>query len=104
MNNDKINYAIQIAIKRLETTMIGALARFETSFGHLWGHHKDFEEKLTEKEEYFDNVWQDLRNNILNHGNNQIRGLHTDLQKCLTDKPITKYEYKFNTKIKEDDQ
>jgi hypothetical protein len=65
---------------------------------------KDFEEKLTEKELYFENIWQDLRNNILNHGNNQIRGLHTDLQKHLTDKPITKYHYKFNVKHQEDDQ
>jgi DNA integrity scanning protein DisA with diadenylate cyclase activity len=42
MNNDKINHAIELATKRLETTMIGALARFETSFGYLWGHHKRF--------------------------------------------------------------
>lgn len=104
MNNDQINYAIQLATKRLETTMIGALARFETSFGHLWGHHKDFDEKLSEKELYFDNIWQDLRNNILNHGNNQIRGLHTDLQKHLSNTLPIKYHYKFNTKTKEDDQ
>ena len=93
MNNDQINYAIQLATKRLETTMIGALARFETSFGHLWGHHKDFEEKLSEKELYFDNIWQDLRNNILNHGNNQIRGLHTECCDCAL---VHKGEYRLN--------
>lgn len=88
------NLAIQIAEKRIETTMIGALSRFENIFGYLWGQHKNHNEPLTDKEIYFDNLWQDVRNNILNHGNQQIRALQNDMNKHSGTTPI-KYNYKF---------
>lgn len=88
------NIAIQIAEKRIETTMIGALSRFENIFGYLWGHHKNHNEQLTDKEVYFDNLWQDVRNNILNHGNQQIRAMNNDMNKHSTQTPL-KYNYKF---------
>lgn len=103
MDHNEINYIIQLASRRLETTMIGALARFENSFGHLWGHHKNLDSELTEQELYFDNIWQDVRNNILNHGNNQIRGLQTDIQKKLSNKPVTQYHYKFKVNPPEEE-
>ena len=37
----------QLIRKRIQTTMIGALARFEENFGHLWGHFKDPSDPLT---------------------------------------------------------
>ena len=65
--------AIECAIKRLKTVMIGSLSKVENSLGYLWAQHKNENEQLTDQELYFDNVWQDIRNNILNHGNKQIR-------------------------------
>lgn len=88
------NLAIEIATKRLETTMIGALSRFENIFGYLWGQHKHYNETLTDKEIYFENLWQDVRNNILNHGNQQIRAMQNDMNKH-SDTTLIKYNYKF---------
>lgn len=62
--------------KRIQTTMIGALARMEDNFGFLWGHDKDGE--LSPKEEEFADMWDYTRNQILNHGNTQIRNLKED--------------------------
>lgn len=86
--------AISIATKRLETTMIGALSRFENVFGYLWGHHKNHNDPLTDSEIYFDNLWQDVRNNVLNHGNQQIRAMQNDMNKDNNSINV-KYNYKF---------
>ncbi len=98
MTQEDKQILIQIACKRLETTMIGCLARFENIFGYLWGQHKPHNVDLTDQELYFDNLWRDVRNNILNHGNNQMRSLHNEMTKVLQDKPTTKYHYKFYVK------
>lgn len=95
------NLIIQIATKRLETTMIGALSRFENVFGYLWAQHKNHNEPLTDQELYFDNLWQDVRNNILNHGNQQIRSLQNDIDKHTGSFPV-KYNYKFKIDPKQD--
>jgi hypothetical protein len=65
--------------RRIETTMIGALARIEKHLGFLWGHDKDGE--LTPEEERFADIWDFARNEILNHGNNQMRNLDDDFNK-----------------------
>jgi hypothetical protein len=78
-----------ILTKRFQTTMIGALFEFEKYFGHLWGLHKDENQPLTKVEEDYRELWEDVRNQILNNGNNQLR-------KCLSDLNNTvKYNYKF---------
>jgi hypothetical protein len=96
MNQEQI--ISQLAVKRLETTMIGALARFENVFGYLWGHHKNIDEPLSESEIHFDNMWQDVRNNILNHGNQQIRAITDDISRNLRNGPDVKFNYKFKVK------
>ena len=96
MSQDQI--ISQLAIKRLETTMIGALARFENVFGYLWGHHKSMDQSLTDEEMDFDNMWQDVRNNILNHGNQQIRGIVNDITRQLRDGPEVKFNYKLKVR------
>lgn len=101
MTNEEKNMLLQVASKKIETTMIGCLARFESVFGHLWGHNKRNENELTDQELYFDDLWQDVRNNILNHGNNQSRSLYNDFMKILEDKPQVKYSYKFYNKNEE---
>lgn len=57
--------------KRFQTTIIGSLARFEDTFGYLWGHNSDNE--LTPKQQEFLDMWDYVRTAILNHGNNQMR-------------------------------
>lgn len=86
--NDK-----DILTKRFQTTMIGALFEFEKHFGHLWGQQKYEDEQLTDKELQYRDIWDDVRNKILNNGNNQLR-------KCLSDlKPQNvQYHYRFYKK------
>jgi hypothetical protein len=80
--------------KRLKTTMIGSLARFEESFGYLW-------EKDTNTREYFEKLWDETRNSILNNGNNQLRLAVDELEAFFYNKPVKmkfqqKYQYTFN--------
>jgi len=81
--------------KRFQTTMIGALYEFEKSFGYLWGHDKnpDF---LTDVEDDFRYRWENVRNQILNNGNNQFRKCLFDLKKAYQN--INKYHYKLYNK------
>lgn len=83
----------QLLTKRFQTTMIGALFEFEKYFGHLWGQNKYEDEPLTQSEEKYRQIWDDVRNRILNNGNSQLR-------KCLSDmKPNqVQYHYKFYKK------
>ena len=82
--------------KRIQTTMIGALARFEDSFGYLW-------EKETSNRQYFEQLWENTRNHILNNGNNQLRLTLDELENYFYNKPMRpkveqKYHYKFYPK------
>jgi len=58
------------AKKKFQTTMIGILARIEKRLGDMWGH---FTARPTNEQVYMQETWQDLRDDILNHGNNQMR-------------------------------
>ena len=73
MNNKK-NYSRRQVVKQLETRfktiMIGCLSRFEAEFGNLWNNEL---EPSNSKEAYFREKWEELRSDILDHGNNQIR-------------------------------
>lgn len=77
--------------KRFQTTMIGALFEFEKAFGYLWGQQKYDNEPLSQKEIEFGELWDNVRNKILNNGNNQLRKTIADLNR---DNNI-KYNYKF---------
>ena len=70
MNKSRKSVIHQIS-KRFQTTIIGALARFENNFGYLWGHNSD--KPLTERQKEFLDLWEFTRTSILNHGNNQMR-------------------------------
>ena len=88
--------------KRIQTTMIGALARFEESFGHLWNTPED----SGEAEKYWD-IWENTRNQILNNGNNQLRSALEDLGNFLygNQKPANfKHTYKYKFYFKDGDQ
>jgi hypothetical protein len=72
---DRLRFYIE---KRLQTTMIGALSKFENNFGFLWGHNVPEEEELTQEQLEFSDLWETTRNQILNQGNEQIRNLKED--------------------------
>lgn len=89
-NPEDLLYEIE---KRIKTTMIGSLAKFEQTFGYLW------EEEGPDQQMYED-MWEDTRNDILNHGNHQIRSALKELGSYLYEnnqnfKLNTKYHYKF---------
>ena len=80
--------------KRFETTIIGSLARFEKHFSYLW----DSDSKQAEE---FYELWQETRNEILNHGNNQARAGLEDLESFMDINSKYKRQYKVYNKDKE---
>jgi hypothetical protein len=89
----KINLYKQIE-KRFQTSMIGSLARVEEYFGFLWGHNKNY---LSNKEHANRELWEELRTEILNHCNYQMREALEDIKEYLDylDKQDKHYEYNF---------
>jgi len=71
---------------RFKTIMIGSLSRFEKEFGTLWNNDND---PTTDNEAYFRDKWEDLRHDLLDHGNNQIRQGLEELDKYLNN--VEKY-------------
>lgn len=67
-----------VVAKRLRTTFIGALATFEAAFGRLWGHGLP-DGKLSEEQRRYRAVWNDVRNQILNAGNSQLRAAEAEI-------------------------
>ena len=62
--------------KKVQTTMIGALSSLEEKFGSLWGHDC---EVLTDDQENLRNTYEELRSEILDKGNTQIRNIDAEL-------------------------
>ncbi len=81
--------------KRLKTIMIGSISRFENTFGYLWNHGFDID---TDQHEFFRRKWDDLRNDLLNHGNNQIR-LAVDTIYDFFDQKENKYKYSYKFSV-----
>lgn len=81
--------------KRFQTTMIGSLARFEEYFGDLWdSNHKD--------RQRFEDMWEDVRNHILNNGNKQARAAINEIRDFCSG-PTVKQHLKFNFRREDDD-
>ena len=55
----------------LKTLMIGSIDRIEQKLGHLWAHREDKTEFTDEEEEMYE-LFMDLRESILDYGNEQI--------------------------------
>ena len=83
--------------KRFKTLMIGSIARIEESFGYLWNHGH---EPTNEKEEFFRDKWEDLRYELLNHGNNQTRLAAKEFSNYFKLESKYEYNYKFINKPK----
>jgi len=67
--------------KRLMTTCIFPIAEIENLFGHLWNHDEEDENKLTEKEKYYDGLYERFRKSVLDNGNKQIRKAMEDIRR-----------------------
>ena len=74
---DKYKVDSKDRLSKIETTMIGALSTIEDSFGFLWG--KGQEEPLTEEQEIMQELYQSVRSEILDRGNNQSRNIDAEL-------------------------
>lgn len=93
MNNEIEN----LMEKRMKTIMIGSLARFEENFDYLWNESKNQANK-----EYFLELWQKTRQEILDYGNNQIRLAKKDIGN-IDPKP-SKYKYRYRFNMRREDQ
>lgn len=80
MTVDDIDEMIYSVEKRFQTATIGSLARIEEYLGFIWGHNKDM---ISIEQSDNRNIWQDLREDILDHGNYQMRAALTDMRKII---------------------
>lgn len=61
-----------VAVVSLRTLMIGSIDRIETKMGDLWGHFKSDDEDTTKEEDEIYELFMELRESILDFGNQQI--------------------------------
>ena len=73
MSKDRL---LKISKKKIQTTMIGALSTVEKHFGFLWGHESP--DALTPEQEHMKELYDLVRSEILDRGNNQCRNLETE--------------------------
>lgn len=64
--------------KRIQTTMIGAIASIEEHLGQFWGKDSDSPSPAQNR---FHELFEELRDEILDKGNSQIRSVDADLAK-----------------------
>jgi len=62
--------------KKIQTTMIGALSTVEKHLGFLWGYESL--DVLTPEQEHLKELYDQVRSEILDRGNNQGRNLETE--------------------------
>ena len=63
---------------KIKTSFIGAISSCEKNFGFLWGHGKD-DENLTEEELSMREIWDEIRTEILDNGNTQLRAANNEI-------------------------
>lgn len=86
-----------IAKKKFDTTMVFPISQFEVAFGHLWGHGLKLDE-LTKEQIVNRHKWEEIRQNIFNTGNQQMRNLFAELD--LHDVIFHGYRYELKPMIK----
>lgn len=67
----------KILKKKIQTTMIGALSTVEENFGFLWSNENG--KPLTKDQEIMKNLYNKVRSEILDRGNNQARNIDAEL-------------------------
>ena len=68
------------ATKCLQTAFVFAIAEIEREFGHLWKFGEDDESKLTDRDRYYEEIFEKVRKNIFDNGNKQMRRLKKELE------------------------
>ena len=68
----------KIICTKIRTSFIGSLDAFEQIFGFLWGHDKTEKDKTQEEKQMFQ-LWAQARTEVLNNGNNQLRGARNEI-------------------------
>jgi transcription termination factor Rho len=66
----------KILKKKIQTTMIGALSTVEENFGFLWSSEDG---NLTKDQQVIKDLYQKVRSEILDKGNNQARNIDAEL-------------------------
>lgn len=79
--------------RNIKTVMIGAISDMEEGFGVYWGHGED-KEKLDEDQLHDREIWETVRNNILNRGNKLIRASTDQISECII-AGVERYVYNF---------
>ena len=69
---------IKIAETKMRTCFMGSISSIEDYFGFLWGKDVPTEQRSKEQDDFYE-IWQQLRTEILNKGNTQLRGLTTEI-------------------------
>jgi|SRR5210317_554374 len=75
--SDSKDRLAKILKKKVETTMIGALSSIESHFGFLWEVEKG--ETLTAEKKIMYEIYQKVREEVLNKGNTQARNVDAEL-------------------------
>ena len=83
----------QVAKKKVQTTMIGALSSIETHLGFLW----DSDGEMSEQQKMMYDLYQKLRSEILDKGNTQARNVDAELSQY----EIKWLRYSVNIPVKE---
>ena len=65
---------LKVAIKKIQTTMIGSLSTLEEFFGFLWGMNSS-DSELSDEQKHMRSIYEEARAKILDRGNTQIRDL-----------------------------
>ena len=70
LSKDKL---LSVSKKKIQTTMIGAISTLESHFGFLW----DVENPTAEQKQ-LKSIFEEMRSEILDRGNTQIRNLENE--------------------------
>lgn len=76
-----------IVVKRMKTIMIGSIAAIEERLSHLW--ESDNPEDIQLRQEF-----EELRREILDRGNAQIRAIKTELNNFEISGKLYHYQFK----------
>jgi hypothetical protein len=83
MNQDRDDPALVkerfklVCERKILTTMMGAISRFEDFMGHMWG--KGADDGLTDEQLQNLERWKLLRKEIMDNGHKQLRGLKCEI-------------------------
>lgn len=78
--------------KKMKTTFIGAIDKIEKKFGHLWAKNQ---KDLNSSERLWRGLWEELRKEILDQGNNQLRAALSEIDEYQIE--WNKYHIEFNS-------